>query len=424
MPQKAFDLLSTLGGSLAPETLRLFTAIVDKARELNSPIYLVGGPVRDLLLGTTLKDLDMAVEADGPDLARELSLELGGQVVVHPRFRTATLKVAGQRFDVATARQEHYTRPGALPKVAASTIHQDLARRDFSINAMAIPLSGPHQGRVLDPLGGQRDLAAGHVRVLHSRSFIDDATRILRAVRYEQRLGFQLEGETSARLRDAVHREMLATLSGDRIRREMEIMFDEPRPHLPLMRLGELGALRAIFPAWGDGSWLGPLAADEHARQPMVYLAALSHLLSQEEGEALISRLRFPGRWAGVVRDSIAIRLMLDEGGSDWLEPGAPSPQLCRDLDQRSSASVEAAALMSRSPEARGSLDTYLSRLRHTRTALTGRDLARLGIGEGPLVGLVLRALKDARLEGRVSSRSEELELARTYVGCEGRLAL
>ena len=282
----------------------------------------------------------------------------------------------------------------------------------------------PTRGGSSTPWGGQRDLAAGHVRVLHSRSFIDDATRILRAVRYEQRLGFQLEGETSARLRDAVHREMLATLSGDRIRREMEIMFDEPRPHLPLMRLGELAALRAIFPAWGDGSWLGPLAADEHARQPMVYLAALSHLLSQEEGEALISRLRFPGRWAGVVRDSIAIRLMLDEGGSDWLEPGAPSPQLCRDLDQRSSASVEAAALMSRSPEARGSLDTYLSRLRHTRTALTGRDLARLGIGEGPLVGLVLRALKDARLEGRVSSRSEELELARTYVGCEGRLAL
>ena len=208
-------------------------------------VYLVGGPVRDWLLGLPAKDLDFVVEGNAPELAREMASRMGGQAVVHGRFGTATLSRGDLRVDLATARRETYPAPGALPQVEPSSILDDLARRDFSINAMAAPMGGADK-TLLDPKGGLEDLGRGSIRILHSRSFRDDPTRLFRAVRYEQRLGFAIEKATETLLVDAVESDCLDSVSGDRIRHELHWIFEEKEPVRTLIRANDLGLLHFL----------------------------------------------------------------------------------------------------------------------------------------------------------------------------------
>jgi tRNA nucleotidyltransferase (CCA-adding enzyme) len=185
------------------------------------PIYLVGGAVRDLLLGDPVVDIDLAVEGDGPRAARELAARLDGDVSPHERFGTATVRAGTLAFDLAATRSETYPEPGALPVVAPASLSEDLGRRDFAINAMAAALQGDELGHLLDPHGGCADLDARVVRVLHDRSFVDDPTRLLRAARYEVRLDFRMDEPTEELAREAARRKALATVSGPRIRDEL-----------------------------------------------------------------------------------------------------------------------------------------------------------------------------------------------------------
>ena len=184
MPQKLPGLLSAFQSSFPPHSYTLIQAIASEANSLAVPVFLVGGSVRDALLGVAVGDLDIVVEGNAVTLATKVAEALGGQVSSLSQFGTAMLKLSGKRLDLAMARREVYIRPGALPKVEASSIHEDLGRRDFSINAMAIALSGPEAGQLLDQHGGRKDLERGLIRVLHPKSFLDDPTRVLRAVRY------------------------------------------------------------------------------------------------------------------------------------------------------------------------------------------------------------------------------------------------
>ncbi len=423
MPHKATSLLSTLQDALPSSAYAALKAIAEKASQLGMPLYLVGGSLRDILLGQPIRDLDLVAEGDATALAMEASKELGGDVLSHSQFGTATLRLSGQHFDLTTARHETYSRPGALPRVTPSSIGRDLARRDFSVNAMAIALVGPEEGRLLDPLGGQKDLARGLVRVLHSGSFVDDATRILRAVRYEQRYGFNLERETHRLLLEALEARMLDMVSGDRIRRELELTFQEEHPHRALRRCGELGVLQAIYPPICDGAGVTSLEGHAIESCPLWYLAALSYPLSAQEGESFIRRLRMPARWARVVRDAIAVR-QSSEGapaspryiGDPTLSPG----ELCSFLDQLSPVSVQIGSLLSESPQVRESLERYLTRWRYVKPTLNGKDLISLGVPEGPLVGEVLRQLRWARLEARATSRDDEIRLAKEYISSRG----
>ena len=173
-----------------PDLWALITRLADLAADRASPLYIVGGRVRDLLLERPAADLDLVVEGDALELVRALALDQGGEAIVHPRFGTATYRNGTLRFDLATARTETYPRPGVLPDVRPSPIEEDLARRDFTVNAMALRLSPPDAGTLLDRFGSRQDVEDGLIRVLHDDSFIDDPTRIMRAIRYEQRLGF------------------------------------------------------------------------------------------------------------------------------------------------------------------------------------------------------------------------------------------
>jgi tRNA nucleotidyltransferase (CCA-adding enzyme) len=380
----------------------------------------VGGPVRDALLGATIKDLDFAVVGDAPAVARELADEVGGRVLTHPQFGTATLLLADCRVDLATARQELYPHPGALPEVAPGAISDDLSRRDFSINSLALPLAERHP-QVLDPHGGVGDLERGLVRTLHRNSFVDDPTRIFRAVRYEQRLGFRIEEETLAQLQDALSRGYLASISGDRIRHELERIFHEERPDLALQRASQLGILAAVHPSLGHPMGLLPhfdpdcIGAPGAGTEPLAYLACLAYHLSPEQGESVAHRLNLPRPWAEVVRDAIHLR----QRGAELATPALSRSQMWRLVEGLAPAAVLAAAHLSDSPLAAQRLEQYVKELRFIVPALNGRDLLEMGVPTGPLVGQILDQLRDAKLDRQVSTEGEERQLVRKLLAIQ-----
>ncbi len=399
--------IDTVAAGLNDGGLALLNALRRLAAAVAVPVYLVGGPVRDLLLGGPGQDLDFAVEGDTPALARWLATELGGRAVIHSRFGTATVTAANMRVDLVTARREVYPRPGSLPQVFPGTIHDDLARRDFSVNAMALPLAGANQ-QLLAPAGWVADLNRGIIRILHPASFVDDPTRLLRAARYEQRLGFALERDTESRLRAAVAQGCLNTVSGDRLRHELARMFAETRPGPPLLRALELGILPAIHPDWGRVDYLqrwaesGPEIIEETSLsnpcRELTWLAALAYPLSAGAGEGLISRLNMPKAWAAVVRDIISLRRQ--EGVI--ADPALPPSRLCGLLEGVSLAAVAVVSKLTDSPAVSRDLRRYLVELRHLKPSLRGDDLLAMGVPPGPAVGAALAQLRAAWQDGRV----------------------
>ncbi len=249
---------------LTSESLELIRLIRTEAERLDFPLYIVGGSVRDLLLGRAVNDFDLTVEGDAAQLAEIVLRKYAGKVVFHARFGTATWTLDETTYrrlnvpmvgpadfpsflDFISARSETYSEPGVLPTVKRSTIDDDLRRRDFSINAMALRLDGQYWGQLHDPLGGQADLELGRIRVLHKRSFIDDPTRMLRAVRYAGRYDFEIEPETLSLINNEA-RQVLSRLSGERLRHEFDLMFEEFKPICQASSSCRIGFAKAYLP--------------------------------------------------------------------------------------------------------------------------------------------------------------------------------
>jgi tRNA nucleotidyltransferase (CCA-adding enzyme) len=366
----------------------------------------VGGAVRDLLLGQPVVDVDLAVEGDGPRTARELAARLGGDVVPHERFGTGTVRAGTLRFDLAGTRIETYPEPGALPVVEPAGLDEDLARRDFAINAMAASLQGDHLGRLHDPHGGCDDLASRHVRVLHDRSFIDDPTRLLRAVRYEVRLDFRMDQPTEELAREATRRRSLETVSGARVRDELLDLLGEHAAPRGVERLVELGLLDSLGPDLRGNPELvasAKLGAAETGADPS--LAALAALLG-------------PDPDAGWV-ESLALRA--DERDA-VLRAARKAPQLARLVRSDLPDSAIHALLHCEDPETLaltlahgapgGPVLRYLANLQGVRLAITGRDLVEAGIPESPALGRALEATLRKKLDGELAGRDEELRFA------------
>ena len=417
--------LDTVADGLSEGSFALLKALRGLAAAQGAPVYLVGGPVRDLLLGGPAQDLDFAVVGDAPALARQWAIELGGRAVVHSRFGTATLTAGKGRVDLVTARREVYPRPGGLPQVFPGTIYDDLARRDFAVNAMAWPLTGNDAG-LLAPHGGAEDLRRQLIRILHPASFLDDPTRLLRAARYEQRLGFRLERDTESRLRAAIAQGCINTVSGDRLRHELTRIFAESKPGPPLLRAAELGILSAIHPAWGYAAGLrqwaecGPAIVQETGlsdpAERLAWLAALAYPLSEGEGAGLISRLNMPKSWAAVVRDTLALR----EQERAIADRALPASRLCQMLAGRRPAAVAAVAGLTDLAAAGRSLRRYLVELRQIVPALRGEDLLALGVPPGPPVGAVLAQLRAARQDGQVTDAAGESQWVARWLQAGG----
>ena len=342
------------------DALRLLAKL---AQEAEVSIYLVGGPVRDALLRSPVADLDFSVVGDGVAIAKRFAGETGGKITAHLQFGTATVVTDRCRVDLVTARREHYPEPGSLPRVSPGTIEDDLARRDFSINAMALRV-WPEGGGILDPMGGLDDLQSGIVRVLHSQSFIDDPTRMFRAVRYEQRFGFRIDEGTLQSMASAVDWGHMESVSGDRWLHEMERVLDEPDPGRVLLRASGLGLLSGLHSSLADDSGIrqmakcheGPVGRDE-------WLAALFSPLSQADGSAVIGRLRLSGRWAMVARDTIDLR---EKEEAVRESSGRPSG-LYRILRPFSPQAIAARAKLTGDPSVRHALQRYLDELRFIR---------------------------------------------------------
>ena len=399
--------------------LAALRALREAGEHLDVPIYLVGGSVRDLLLGRPIKDLDFAVEGDAPSLAGRLAAGLGGRLVVHRRFHTASVYFCSHQVDLVTCRRERYARPAALPQVTPASIQEDLARRDFSINAMAAPLAAGQQSLV-DPFHGQQDLNLGLVRILHGRSLVDDPTRIFRLVRYEQRLGFKIEHETLEHLQRAVAADGIAGLSGDRVRNELELIFQEARPELALERALELGVLAAVHPALATGAALkGFQALGRHrdssgaSSGETAWLSAFGYQLDRAQGDAVAQRLNMPGSWRRAMRDSTYLK----EISSQLKAPDLPNSRLVHLLDECSAECskevVAAVAVISESPTLARRLTEYLDHLRLIGADLDGSDLRSLGVPAGPEMGKILDRLRNAKLDGKVANKAEQLQMVR-----------
>lgn len=419
-PERA-TLLRRLQGRLPDATREALRRTVSLAEGQGVALYLVGGAVRDLLLSAPQVDVDLVVEGDALALASAVAEQLGARVVSHSRFATAVVRGEGFRLDLAQARAERYERPGALPAVrpVSGGLADDLARRDFTINAMALRLAGPRAGELIDPHGGRRDLAQRRVRVLHDRSFQDDATRILRALRYAGRLGFRLEPDMESLLRRDLC--FLDTISGARLRHELEYIAAEERAAEILRRARDLGVLAAVHPALGAGETALRAAARLPELSPSHRDAVLFCLLLAEatpaEAEGAIDRLALTGRQAAAVRGPTAARLggllALRRLERRLARPSLRPSRAVAILESQPAAAVEALALLTEHALGAERARQYLAEWRFVRPRLNGHDIEALGVPHGPLVGAALASLREARLDGRARTREDEVALVR-----------
>lgn len=408
------DLLKKL---LDSSLLDLIHRIADESSALGFPTYLVGGSVRDLLLARPIVDLDLTLESDAIKLGRVLVKKYGGDLTTHEKFFTATWSLKSpvstlQSLDLISTRRETYSHPGALPTVTKSTLDDDLRRRDFTINAMAIRADGDHFGELYDPLHGQADLEKKLIRVLHPNSFIDDPTRILRAVRYAERYGFTIDSETLKLVNDE-SRKVLSGLSGERLRHEFDLIFEELNPAALLKQLAGLNLLDSIYPTVRSTQYaiLSPVEPSPDFgefvipdmlsfKQTLCWVLWLMNSPALEI-EGIAERLAFPVLLTKAVVSASTLKKDVPSF-KDW----KPS-QWTFHLDDLPSLSIYAVYLVSRE----NALSEYLSKWQNVKPITTGDDLKARGLEPGPRFGEILRQLRAAWLDGEVKTEEEELKL-------------
>ncbi len=435
-PSRADELSRRMRQALPAELFEMILRASALAREMGYSLFVVGGFVRDLLLGQPHLDLDLVVEGDAIKLAKRLSAEVGGRVHSHHRFGTAKLIFEGEDaaipfVDFTTARREFYEYSTALPQVELSSIKQDLYRRDFTINTMAISLDENSFGKLLDYYGGERDLEEGLIRVLHNLSFIEDPIRILRAVRLEQRLGFRIEEMTEELISDAL--EWLDRVSGERIRQELDALFDEEEPSKPLRRLAELGVLGQISPTLDWDGWLesrlrdysaalaswqrqgmqsGTATVAHYPTMALAYLALLGLRTTKDEVAALADRLKLS-------KDDTKVLLETNELESAL--PGLAKVELSRSVIYRLLAPYPDVVIFicwlgSDDELIKERLELYHSELAGVEPLVDGDTLRAMGLPPGPAYAEILGTLRDAKLDGKVQTLDEEKGLVQEII--------
>jgi tRNA nucleotidyltransferase (CCA-adding enzyme) len=421
--------LEAVRRGVAPATAALLDAVVAEAERADVALHLVGGPVRDLLLGRPLRDVDLIVEpqAERAIGAAELARAVrGARALAHDRFGTVRLSTAEAAIDLATVRSETYAKPGALPSVAPGTLELDLLRRDFTVNALALPLTAAaRRGRapIVDPGTGREDLAAGVLRIFHPRSFHDDPTRALRAARLAARLSFRLARGARSALRDAIADGAFAAVSGDRLRREIERLFEDGRlgldPAAALRLLDDWHVLRAVEPGLAlPAAALAPLRRFGRAlaepsfpglrfRPWAVGLALWLADLDATSRRRAIRRLSVRGELAARIaefpkRRDRTLRALARARGR-----GAADALLAPLDDETLVALAQSAA-----PALRRRIQRWLAEDRGRRPPVNGADLVAAGL-TGPAVGAALARIRLAWLDGALRTREEALALAR-----------
>jgi len=417
--------------SLDGGRLGLLHLLANQAALLRMPLYLVGGVVRDVLLERKVNDFDLVVDGSSAEFAEYIVRKFGGKILIHSKFMTATwmlnettferVKIPALQvvdvllsFDFASARTEAYAQPGALPTVKRSTIDADLYRRDFTINAMALRLDGEHFGELFDPLNGQKDLDDKLIRVLHAQSFVDDPTRIFRAVRYAVRYGFEIAPETLSLVNDEA-RGVLVGLSGERLRHEFDLMFEEEQADAMLERVKELNLLNAMHTALlnANSQQLTVLVEKPEQefgefnipdmlsfKQTLGWILYLMNL-SGNDIDAIAKRLAFPILLTKAVRGASTLNTN-PVSFKDW----KPS-QWTFYLDEFPALAVYAVYLVKKGLVLRD----YLIVWRNIKPYTTGYTLLQRGLEPGPKFKEILTRLRAAWLDGEVQTEEEEVRL-------------
>ena len=483
-PPKIPDVSRELGEILSESQHRLLWLVGETATEMGHAVYVVGGFVRDLLLGRLdatdragFLDMDLVVEGDAIELAARIQKRCGGRIVTHARFGTAKwildepgypmtcrdlLDSSGGRdqdrlphhLDFVTARTEFYTEPTVLPTVEQGSIKLDLHRRDFTVNTLAVALTPDRWGDLLDFYGGLSDLRTGVVRVLHSLSFVDDPTRILRAVRYEQRFRFQIDARTREHLLDAAP--LLGRVTAARIRHELDRVFQEERPEDAVLRLDELGVLRRIHTDLQAGASFarrcsslrafleadrtvgagggqngefgereqvlaGQLQLEDTPVERLYWGLLIYDLLPAECGDGdgassieneLSDRLRLRGKTQSLMRQLRIVKARL----AVLTDPQQRPSDVVAVLDRAQPAVLLLLSLLEDDSLLQERLNCYVQTWRHVRPALDGRDLKQLGLRPGPGYGQIMRRMRTALLDGEIEAGAPEHKLARRMV--------
>ncbi len=423
------DLSGRVRDRLPKKTIDLLNIIREVADEAGYTAYAVGGFVRDILLRIPNNDIDVVIEGDGIDFAAKLTSRLDGRMRPHKKFNTAVVILKdGQRVDVATARMEYYAHPAALPTVQMSAIRNDLYRRDFSINAMAVRLNGKKPNTLLDFFGGQADVKDHAIRILHNLSFVEDPTRAFRAVRFEARYGFSMGKQTMALLKSAIKAKLFHHLSDSRLFAELKLILGERRPARAIHRLNELGLLNLIHKdlSFGEGeeslmercedmlTWINLAFPEERINGwETPFMALLSGLDGQVVDE-IARRFHASARSFGNVMQTR--RLIVKTITSIERNRAISNSELYKLLSPFSVEGILYFAAKSNRQEVNQAVTGYLSHQRFEKPLINGNDLIKMGLEPGREIKTILEKTFANQLDGEVLTRKDALELAEKMV--------
>lgn len=425
---KTRDIKRMMNERLTPPVLDILKSAGDTAAELGYSAYVVGGFVRDLFLSRSTEDVDIVIEGDGIAFAREFAGRMKARVHYYRKFGTAVITFAdGSKIDVASARLEYYQFPAALPTVEMSSIKLDLFRRDFTINTLAVCLNPDKFGLLVDFFSAQRDIKEKTIRVLHSLSFVEDPTRIFRAVRFEQRFGFTIGKMTEGLIKNAVKMDFFRRLSGHRVFGELRQILEEDDPVPAIERLAEFNLLVSLHEALKIDkktvaalhatreavSWYDLLFVDKPYMKWMVYLMVLMRGMDQPITGNLCDRLELPPRH----------RELADAGRREadtflhWIQrnPGIKNSELYQRLFGFRVEQMLYVMSVTDSDTVKKHISHYILTLQHVAPLIKGKDLNEIGIAPGPLYSEILRKILYARLDEKVRTREDELEFAMRY---------
>jgi len=410
---------------------RLFTmlkAIGEVADELGYGAYVVGGFVRDLILYRSDEDIDIVIEGDGIAFAKKYAILEGARVHTHSKFGTAVIIFAdGYKIDVASARLEYYKFPAALPIIEMSSIKLDLFRRDFTINTLAIQLNREKFGTLIDFFSAQRDIKEKIIRVLHNLSFVEDPTRVFRAIRFEQRYGFTIGKLTNGLIKNAVNMNFFQGLSGRRVLTELRQILQEENPVPAIIRLNDFDLLKFIHPSIQFDkqlisilnsvkqvlAWHDLLFLDESYMKWVVYFLVLIHSCDQQRSGEICSRFELAPRYRKIFCEArfTAEKCVMD------LTRNLPMPnsRLYRKLSEFQTELILYMMAVTKQDKVKKAISHYFTNLRSVSVSLKGRDLQKMGIEPGPIFREILQAALDAKLNGKLKTRKDELDFAR---GC------
>ncbi|MCH2514983.1 MAG: hypothetical protein MK134_05360 [Dehalococcoidia bacterium] len=411
MPNLA-QLLSTKSPVEHQQIFNLCRELSETIAQVES-VYVVGGVVRDLILGREPVDADISVVGDAGAFSGALAGRLGAARPTESEFLTFKITLGNTSegatsIDVVTARAETYPEPAALPDVVPSSIKDDLERRDFTVNSMGISLSDSDWGNLVDPMNGLGDIMRKRIRVLHDASFIDDPTRLFRAVRYAVRLDFSIDSTTKSLIDDSLGK--VDRLSGARLRNEFELMLGEPKRVEILHEAEDLGLLAAISPGLRIGSRSLEVMESGASTRFEDLLALSTFGLTQDEAEQVAKRFDGPEMWTKTIRgnpelaDLVAVLDRSDIRRSEVAEI----------LDSVPLQSIRAYIAAGPPLPRRDRMIEYIDKIRFERPEITGDDLIAAGIEEGPVIGQLIDIVRRARLDGQVKTKQEELDLAKS----------